>query len=142
MIINLNLPEDFYLKIKETMEDEIKVASKKWGVSLSKDKQDLIITHSQNQLRKKVSESAKTNWDYSSTISIKVIASKAVEINIPENTLTESKIKLVSTREGWEIDKESRDDAVRINDFLDYFVAKVHKWARDAVFYGVGSYAQ
>lgn len=142
MIINLTLPDDFKEKIDTVMEDELNIACKKWGVVLNQKERAGVIEHSRKQLRQKVSESAKMHWDYSSVISIKANAPKTVEINLPQNTTTSSKISLVPSREGWEIDRESRDDAVNINEFLDFFIGKIYQWSRTAVNYGVSSYTQ
>jgi len=142
MIIHLNLDKNFIEKIKEEMYKEIEIASKKWSVSLNTDDEDLIISHSVKQVRRKTSENIRTNWDLSDTLTVKINSiHKNVEITLPAPEASSSTSSLIYTRDGWEIDTEKRDESVRLPDFRDYIQDQIMQWARTAVFYGVASFS-
>lgn len=141
--IHLQVGENFIDEIKSAMNDELIVASRKWGIHLNTEDSDRVINHSMNQLRKKVSESVKTNWDLGAKISVRVNSPKrSSDINLPDKSMSKSKTKLIKARDGWEIEQEPNEDSVLLGEFLEHFKAQIKTWARTAVFYGVASYAQ
>lgn len=143
IIVNLQVGSDFIEEIKREMLDELAISSRKWGIRLNTEDSDLIVNHSMNQLRKKIAESIKTNWDFGEKISIKVNApGKTGDINLPDKSFNKSQLKLMKAREGWEFEQEPSEDSVLIKDFLEFFKNQIKIWARTAVFYGVASYAQ
>lgn len=144
LIIHINLPENFINIVKDVMEDEIEVASKKWGVRLNTDDRRNIIRHSINQLQYKVSDNSRTAWDLGDTINVRVnIIGQKREITLPNPKIKEkSTTKLAKNKDGWKIEEEDvRDDLVPLAEFDEYFKNLIYTWARTAVFYGVGSYA-
>lgn len=143
IFIHLKLGAGFMDEVKAEMENELDVASKKWGIRLNTEDRDLVIKHSLNQLKKKVSESAKQNWDFSPKVSIKVTSPKrASDITLPDSSLANSKVKIIKSRDGWELEQEYSDESVLIGDFHEHFKSRIKTWARTAVFYGVSSFAQ
>lgn len=143
IIIKINLGPDFNSIIEAEMADELMIAGKKWGIRLNTEDKDLILKHSMKQLQRKVSEAAKINWNLSDTLEVKVSASKgASDISLPDPMLENSRVRLVKSRDGWELEQEFSDESVRIGEFVEHFKAKIKTWARSAVFYGVSSYAQ
>lgn len=143
MLVHLKLETNFTEIIDQTMEDEFEIASKKWNVYLNTDDHDIIMYHSRNQLRRKVSEMARLPWDMSDRMTIKVNSpQKGVEITLPSPKARTSTTKLLQTRDGWEIDDEKRDESVKLADFREHIQQCVLTWARTAVFYGVGSFTQ
>lgn len=143
LIIHINLPKNFINLVKETMEDEIDISTKKWGVNLNTDDRKLVIKHSLNQLQRKVAESARTVWDLSDTLNVRVSCTKnSGELTLPNPSLKLSS-KLSKTKDGWKIEEEDiRDDVVPLINFDKHFEKLIFTWARTAVFYGVGSYTQ
>jgi hypothetical protein len=145
IFIHLKLGTGFMDEVKAEMENELDVASKKWGIRLNMEDRDLVLKHSLNQLKKKVSESAKHNWDFSPKVSIKVTAgNRASDITLPDPASAKSKMKIIKSRDGWEIpvEQEHSDEAVLIGEFHEHFKSRIKTWARTAVFYGVSSFAQ
>lgn len=143
IFIHLKLGNDFMDEVRAEMENELDVASKKWGIRLNLEDRDLVMKHSLNQLKKKVSESAKNNWEFTPKVSIKVTSPKrASDITLPDPALTNSKVKIIKSRDGWELEQEYSDESVLIGDFHEHFKSRIKTWARTAVFYGVSSFAQ
>jgi hypothetical protein len=143
IFIHLRLGADFMDEVRAEMENELDVASKKWGIRLNVEDRDLVLKHSLNQLKKKVSESAKHNWDFSPKVSIKVTSPKrASDITLPDPALERSKVKIIKSRDGWELEQEHSDESVLIGEFHEHFKTRIKTWARTAVFYGVSSFAQ
>lgn len=129
-------------EVRAEMEDELNVSCKKWGIHLNTESRDGIVVHSMNQLRKKVSESAKNNWDFDSKLSIRVSSvTRSGDISLPSASMVNSKLRLIKSREGWEMEQEPSEESVLISEFPDHFKAKIKTWGRTAVFYGVASYA-
>lgn len=142
MIVHLKLEQNFIEKIKESMYEEIEVASKKWSVALSTDDEDLIIKHAISQVRRKTSENVKTNWDLGDLITVKVTSiKKGIEITLPSPEASSSPTTLIYTRDGWELDQEKRDESVKLADFRDHMQDQIIAWAKTAVFYGVASFS-
>lgn len=144
IFIHLKLGVGFMDEVKAEMEDELKIASKKWGIRLNTEDRDLVLKHSMNQLKKKVSESAKNNWEFTPKISIKVGIPKprASDITLPDPALDRSKIRILKSRDGWEMEQELSEESVVIGEFHEHFKSRIKTWARTAVFYGVSSFAQ
>lgn len=142
ILVHLNLNEGFNEEINEALDDELNVASKKWGVRLNMNDRALILKHARNQLRRKVSESAKIAWNYDQKLSIRVSSHKRTsDINLPTSSPAATKIRLIKSREGWEIEQEPTEESVAVSDFLEHFKSLIITWGRTAVFYGVSSYA-
>lgn len=139
MLVHINLDRDFIESVKEEMEDEFRIACKKWEISLTENDMNLIFDHSLKQLRRKVSENIGTNWDLSDKLTVKVAYTENIEITLP-GKLPHKKYSLLKTRDGWSVDYESCDGAVQLSDFKKYMKNKINTWARTAVFYGVGSF--
>lgn len=143
IFIHLKLGAGIMDEVKAEMEDELKIACKKWGIRLNTEDRDLVLKHSMNQLKKKVSESAKHNWEFTPKISIKVTSPKrASDITLPDPSLDRSKVRIIKSRDGWEMEQEFSEESVLIRDFHEHFKARIKTWARTAVFYGVSSFAQ
>lgn len=142
MIVHLKLEQNFIEKIKESMYEEIEVASKKWSVALNTDDEDLIIKHAISQVRRKTSENVKTNWDLGDLVTVKVNSiKKGIEITLPAPEASSSPTTLIYTRDGWELDQEKRDESVKLADFRDHMQDQIIAWAKTAVFYGVASFS-
>ena len=142
MIIHVDLTEDFISILLDEMEDEFDLSCRKWDVRLNQDEKERVLEHSLKQVKRKTSENIKTLWDLSDTLTVKVNSQKRpIEIRLPAPEAESSKIKLFYTKDGWEIDQEMQDEAVKLADFAEHIESKIKTWARTAVFYGVGSYA-
>lgn len=142
MIIHIDLTTNFFDVLLEEMEKELEVACKKWDVNLNQEEKELVFEHSIKQVKRKVSENTKTLWDLSDVLTVKVNSQRRpIEIRLPAKEAETSKIKLFYTKDGWEIDQEMQDDAVRLADFAEHLENLIKRWSRTAVFYGVGSYA-
>lgn len=143
IFIHLKLGAEFMDEVRAEMEDELKVASKKWGIRLNTEDKDLVLKHSMNQLKKKVSESAKHNWEFTPKVSIKVTSLKrASDITLPDPALDRSKARIIKSRDGWEMEQEISEESVLIGEFHEHFKSRIKTWARTAVFYGVSSFSQ
>lgn len=143
MLVHLNLGENFREKIQDFMEDEFYIACKKWDVKPNTDDKQDIFYHAIRQLRRKVSENARTNWDLSDELTVKINAFKkeTIVLELPSPKAVSLKSTIISTRDGWEIDQEMNVDAVELKNFCEYMIERIELWARTAVFYGVGSFA-
>lgn len=143
IFIHLKLGNAFMDEVRAEMTDELAVAAKKWGIRLNSDDKELILKHSMNQLKRKVSESAKNNWDFTPKVSIKVTSPKrASDITLPDPALDRSKVRIIKSRDGWEMEQEMSEESVLIGEFHEHFKSKIKTWARTAVFYGVSTFAQ
>lgn len=141
-IIHLELDKDFIETVKTHMSDEFQLACKKWGLALNNADQDLIISHSLKQLRRKASENARTNWDLSDKISIKVNAmTRANEMTLTSKKTGSAKTRVIYTRDGWEQDQEKRDESVSLSEFRVHIQDLIIQWGKTAVFYGVASFS-
>ena len=142
LMVHISLPEQFINIVKETMEDELRVAIRKWGISLKRNEKDAIIKHSVNQLQRKVAESSRCTWDLSDTIRVKIVSNVSAELHLPMDDTSKLTKKLIKTKDGWKIeeDDEAKDDAVMLAEFDQHFIKLINTWSRTAVFYGVGSY--
>lgn len=142
MIIHVDLTENFFDILLDEMEKEMEVSCRKWELRLNQEEKETVIEHSIKQVKRKVSENIRTLWDLSDVLTVKVNSQKRpIEIRLPAPEAESSKIKLFYTKDGWEIDQEMQDDAVRLADFAEHLEKLIKTWARTAVFYGVGSYA-
>lgn len=142
MLIHLKFQKNFVAKVQEEMRDEFAVASRKWGLDLNTDSEDLIYKHSLNQLRRKISEMARVNWDLGDQLTIKVNTyKKTAEVFLPSARGNASKLRLLYTRDGWERDQEITEGAIPVSEFLGHIEDQIITYARTAVFYGVGSYS-
>lgn len=141
ILVHLHLEETFIDEIHEAMQDELDIASKKWGVRLNLEDRDMIVKHSLSQVRKKVSESAKIAWNYDTKLSIRVNSFKRTsEINLPTTSPAAAKMRLFKSREGWEIEQEPTEESVPVSEFYEHFKSLILTWGRTAVFYGVSSF--
>lgn len=142
MIIHIDLEEDFINVLLNEMEDEFELACRKWGLNLNQEEKELVLEHSLKQVKRKTSENIKTLWDFSDKLIVKVNShKKPIEIKLPAPEAESSRIALFHTKDGWEIDQEMQDEAIRLADFAEHIQSKIKQWSRTAVFYGVGSYA-
>lgn len=146
MLIHLDLGENFLDILKEVMADEFEISCRKWNVRPNTEDKNYIFTHSIRQVRRKVSTNARTNWDLSDHLTIKVNSyqREANEVSLPDDTLElqNNLPTLINTRDGWEIDYEESLEAVALKDFHQFMKDKIKFWTRTAVFYGVGSFTQ
>lgn len=142
--IILTLPEKFEKRIESEMEDEIKVASEKWQINLTGSQKARILNNSRTQLGKKVSVVSRAPWTLDSE-TLKVVAATekrgVFKIQLPPSNGTKYSVQLLRTHHEWKVDKEPTNESISIDEFYDFYIAQVIKWARTAVFYGVASYA-
>lgn len=144
---HVKLAENYMDLIEEAVEDELKVAQRKWGVELSEETIELVKRHSLNQLSMKVDLTLKTSWNFQPTVTLKIKGlSKSSgselnkDLNLPEELALVPAIELVLGRDGFEVESEPSDGTVLPKDLDSYILNRILVWARTAVFYGVGSY--
>lgn len=142
VMIHLHVGEKFVKELRETMEDEMVIASKKWNVALSSEKQDHVIDSAFSQLLTKISEVAKVPWRGEPILQIRAsnAGSLKKDFSLPAEAKKYRDLSVVRMRDGWTFTSDESDDVVPIPEFYDEFVTMVHQWARTAVFYGVASY--
>lgn len=141
MVVHLDLENNFLATVEEAMEDEFDLACKRWKVRLNGEDHDVVMKHSLSQLRRKVTEVAKANWDLSDRLNVRVVSPRPdMELTLPNPKAHSSSTRFIFVRDGWEVDDERREESVRISDFRDHMQRSILDWARTAVFYGVGSY--
>lgn len=141
--VTLLLPKNFEKTLENEMEDEIKIASMKWGVRLSKDEKNTVLTSSRIQLANKVSTVAGAPWTLDSS-KLKVIVATTkrgtFKITLPFVDGSKYSVNLIRVHHKWQVEQDPNNDSVPIEEFYDSFVSQLKTWARTAVLYGVGSY--
>lgn len=143
---HVKLAEDYMASIDAVIEDELKVAQRKWGVELSKEAVENVKRHSLNQLSMKVNLTLKTSWNFQPIVSLKIKGlSKSSgsellkDLTLPDELSKVPDIALVLSRDGFEVESEPSDGTVLPADLNGYILDRILTWARTAVFYGVGS---
>jgi len=144
---HVKLADNYMELIDEAIEDELKVAQRKWGVDLSDETVESIKRHSLNQLSMKVDLSLKTSWNFQPFVTLKIKGlSKSSgngllrDLNLPEELSSVPAIDLVLGRDGFEVESEPSDNTVSPSDLDSYILNRILTWIRTAIFYGVGSY--
>lgn len=140
--IIVKLEDNFLKKLRLDIEDEIKIASKKWRVNLNNEDRNNIVLHSFNQLFQKVSEITKNTWSGDEVIEVRLNTKKDIkDIEVSKGLKLDSDLRLLKLRDRWEIAyDDSEETIIPINEFYDYLTGKIRQWARTAAFYGVSSY--
>lgn len=145
---HVKLAENYMELIDEAIEDELKIAQRKWGVDLSDETIESVKRHSLNQLSMKVDLSLKTSWNFQPVVSVKIKglsknsgSGLLKDLNLPEELSSVPDIALVlSKADGFEVESEPSDNTVLPAELGDYILRKILTWARTGIFYGVGSY--
>lgn len=145
--LSILLPPNYVQNIYDTMEDEFKIAAKKWDVYLNSDDKDLIKENSIIQLERKVEYITKNKWqihDPKIVINIKNTVKGIIEIELPRQNnelINNREYNFVRISNEWILDDDENGDAVPLNEFYDIFMKDLDKWTRTAIFYGVGSFS-
>lgn len=144
---HVKLADNYMDLIEEAIEDELSVAQRKWGVSLSEDTVEHVKRQSLNQLSMKVDLTLKTSWNFQPIVSLKIKGlskssgnSLLKDLTLPDELDSVEGIELVLGRDGFEVEDEPSDGTVLPADLSEYILNRILVWARTAVFYGVGSY--
>lgn len=143
MNVTIKLENNFLKKVRLEIEDEIKVASKKWRVNLNTEDRNNIVMHSFNQLFQKVTEISKNNWSGEDIIEVRINTKRDIGvIELSKGVKIESDLRLLKLRDRWELAYDESDETIiPIDEFYEYFTGKIKQWARTAAFYGVSSYS-
>lgn len=137
--LTLQQGEDFIKQIRAAMEDELEIASGKWGVRLTDEQRAGILEAAFKQLRLRVESVSNEAWEFTSEVKYSFAGSRGSFI-VPSAEASASHIRLVRASDGWQVDQDRREDSVKIGEFLPVARNEIMTWARTAVFYGVGSY--
>lgn len=143
--VSMMVGPEFEKKLLSEMEDELDVASKKWGLSLNSEDREYVLQQSLKQLENKVSFITKNSWKISNNIiRISVFTptpgeEKAVVLPTKNNDL--DKIRLMRAHDHWRVENEETSESIKLNELTNHLLEEIVKWGRTAVFYGVGSYA-
>lgn len=144
---HVKLASNYMDLIENALQDELIVAQRKWGVSLTEEALEDVKRHSLNQLSMKVDLTLKTNWNFQEVITLKIKGlSKSSsngllkDLKLPEELDKVPGIKLVVGRDGFEVESEPSDNTVDPSDLPEYILNRILTWVRTAVFYGVGSF--
>lgn len=152
--ITVQLKKEFNDYIEKVIEDEMRIAQNKWEVSIPRDYQDLIYYHTKRQLRAKLFEVFKHEYDTSDeeTNNIDLTEIRCVVRNdtntrgIPTTVYKDQELKidplLQRTSSGFIVynDDAKSDKTVLLSRLPEYVAYHIEQWTRTAVFYGVGSF--
>lgn len=141
LTLNLELPESFLDELDATINDEIKIAQKKWKLRLTEDQKNIVFDNARIQTRLKTSTVARQPWDLGSKLVLRVPFTQNSQINLRPSAKTNRKIELTLTKDGWVIAEDS-ENPVPVSELLDKQQEIIKRWARTAAFYGVGSYSK
>lgn len=142
--VTLVLPKNFKSQVNSAMNDEFTTACKKWGLSLNTDDKKLIMESALTQLSSKVSLVARRPWklgDPELTVIVTYSKKGVFPITLPSKEAKKYTVSFVRAHDEWKVEEDSVVEAIPIKDFHKFFTGEVVKWARTAVFYGVGSFA-
>lgn len=147
--LSILLPQNYNQKIYDIMDDEFKIASKKWDVYLNSDDKDIIKENTLIQLERKVEYISKNKWNIHDNIikiNIKNTIKGIISIQLPINNETNNEIlnkhySFVRVSNEWVINDDDNSDAIELENFYQTFMNDMEKWIRTAVFYGVGSFS-
>lgn len=144
LIVNVKLPTNFIDELKKEINDEIRVAQKKWNVSFATDAdklfaRNLIVNNTLEQVRLKTLSIFGRVWDFSDIITVVVNAQSFNEITLPDENV---KTSFVRRGQNWAVDNEKIDSLHSVPArMFDVEIQNLLKtWARTGAFYGVGSY--
>lgn len=144
---HVKLADDYMELIQGAIEDELKVAQRKWGVNLSPESIEGIRRHSLNQLSMKVDLALKTAWNFQPIITLKIKGLSRgsgsqiqKDLDLPADLKKVQSLKLILGRDGFELTSEPEDGTVSPDELASTVLNRITVWARTAVFYGVGSY--
>lgn len=144
---HVKLADNYMDLIEEAIEDELIVAQRKWGVSLSEETVEHVKRHSLNQLSMKVDLTLKTSWNFQPIINLKIKGltkssgnDLLKDLTLPDELDSVPDIELVLGRDGFEVEDEPSDGTVLPAELNGYILNRILVWSRTAVFYGVGSY--
>lgn len=140
--IDLHVGDTFVKDLRKTMEDEIRIAAKKWNVNMhSIERRNHVIDMAFQQLQQKIAEVAKVSWDGGDILTIRASnAQKYKDFAIPADLKKYGHAQIVRMRDGWTFTNDDSDDVIPVTDLMYTFTEMIHQWARTAVFYGVASY--
>lgn len=137
--IHLHLGDHFLPSLMKVMEEELEVASAKWGYTPTAAEKRDALRHGVAQVQKRVDSVSNGSWDLGEELVFSMPGPRNV-IHIPSPEATASGYRLIRSRDGWLIDQDQTEDSVPLDEFLAVFTSEVEAWARTAVFYSVGSY--
>lgn len=171
IIVTAQLGEEFSDSIEEAIHEKLRVAQNKWDVSLTREQQDLVIDNSRYQLKKKLLEVYKheqkverytdqgfaddeeeddflDEYDNSLDLSTIYITVKTryhdrdISITVGEDTPKTASLLITRTSQGYIAADEETESTVWLSEFPQRIKSDILKWAKTAVFYGVGSFKQ
>lgn len=136
----VQLPDDFMHTLHNVADDELQVATEKWGVHVDEETARTIQHHAFQQLAKKVSVLSKHTWNLDDTVVVNIRSTHPRVIKLPSNN--EALLGTLITRETnrWAFADSPGDTVVRGEDFYQSLCDTMQMFLRTAVFYGVGSY--
>lgn len=152
--ITVQLDKEFNEYIERVIEEEMRIAQNKWGVSLPEEYTDLIYSHVKTQLRAKLFEVFKHEYNLPEEESnnidlteIRCIVKNETHIkNIPTTVYKDMELRvdplLQRTSAGFIVynDDSRSDRTVLLSLLAEYVAYHIEQWTRTAVFYGVGSF--
>lgn len=143
--LTLELPHDFAQSVRDTIVDEIEIASKKWNVVLSLEEYRNVIDWSEKQLEQYVTTGTGAEWSLGSPLITVVIITETPGVqycNAQKFMKLHQDSTLVVVRDRWNITTEPVKDAIPAIEFPNHVMEWIYSAARTAAFYGVGSYAE
>lgn len=142
LLVRIDLGVNMKHNLEAAAEKSLHIAQQKWGLNLPSADIDRILHHSRAQLLRHVSDDARTEWDGGRVVNVIVTAPKAGEVLLPDPKMsTDLKTTLLKTKQGWEINEEENDNAVRVTEFAEHYRSRILTMQDTAIFYGVGSYS-
>lgn len=131
--------EGFVGELKAAMKDELAIASRKWGVNLSKAEEAFVLETALKQLRLRVEAIAGHPWNYTPEVTY-VLAGKKATLRVPSPEASKSPLRLVRASDAWKVDPDREETSIPLGEFAAAARGETLAWARTAVYYGVGSY--
>lgn len=141
-MLTLTLPKQFFKDLEDVIEDELKIAQKKWQLKLTEEEKDVVRKNAYTQVYQKASTVAGSTWAGEKHIIVKIPYFKDVDLKLNANTskTLEKDLELVMTKDGWITASDESESPVLLSQIINYKTNIMLVWARTAVFYGVGSY--
>lgn len=142
MKIIISLPERFLDQIKTAINDEIRTAQKKWGVSLTLVEKELVMKKSIEQLQYKMNTVFGNEWDLGDVVEVNVNSYRREEIYLPAEVMEYRDLRLVRQGPRWHVEHDGlkSKEIVPVPEFAEFIANLMKDWSQTAAFYGVGSF--
>jgi hypothetical protein len=137
LLITLNTNKKFIEELDHLLKEELNIASKKWGVSLSDENKSAVTHRSFEQLVNKVQFISGNPWQLGKAIRFS-IGDDDSQYTLPTRNLP--KIYFNRTIDKWVVAQDVNEESVIISDFYNIVIDEIKDWAKTAMFYGVGSF--